>query len=347
MSGVNWMRRNSSPSARASAAASSVFATPGTPSSSTWPPSETAASSRRGIAPGRRRPCSTSAATASYRSLTRRSLPAAQLGQRPPGGEPSSSAAPSTSALASSSVEPRRARGLGPRLVVRVARERGAAGEPLARRRATAATPRCGRGCGRAWRRARPRTRGAAGRAAPRAAPAGPARPARDDQQQPAEGEQDQRPASGPAAPRARSPRRSRARSRRTSTGPRPGQRERERGVVGLAEQPVLERRGVGEQDDPPVAGLGRDVGRRRPHQRQRAAGVLPDAGLRGAHGRGAAGLGRRHEHARPSARRRRPRPAGLAAGELGEPVAGLARRPPRRGRRARRTGAAPAPGRA
>ena len=35
MSGVNWMRRKSSPSARAVAFASSVFATPGGPSSST------------------------------------------------------------------------------------------------------------------------------------------------------------------------------------------------------------------------------------------------------------------------------------------------------------------------
>jgi hypothetical protein len=44
MSGVNWIRRKSSPSARDSAEASSVLATPGGPSSSTWPPSETAAS---------------------------------------------------------------------------------------------------------------------------------------------------------------------------------------------------------------------------------------------------------------------------------------------------------------
>ena len=43
MSGVNCARRNSSPSARATAFATSVFATPGTPSSRTWPPTSSAA----------------------------------------------------------------------------------------------------------------------------------------------------------------------------------------------------------------------------------------------------------------------------------------------------------------
>src|SRR5690606_34619555 len=41
-SGVNWMRPNSSPTARANACASSVFAVPGGPSSSTWPPASSA-----------------------------------------------------------------------------------------------------------------------------------------------------------------------------------------------------------------------------------------------------------------------------------------------------------------
>ena len=36
-SGVNWIRRNPQPSVRAKALTSVVFATPGTPSSSTWP----------------------------------------------------------------------------------------------------------------------------------------------------------------------------------------------------------------------------------------------------------------------------------------------------------------------
>ena len=36
-SGVNWMRRAEQPSAVANAFTSVVFATPGTPSSSTWP----------------------------------------------------------------------------------------------------------------------------------------------------------------------------------------------------------------------------------------------------------------------------------------------------------------------
>ena len=45
MSGVNCTRRKSTPIARAYALASSVLATPGTPSSSTWPPTVVAASS--------------------------------------------------------------------------------------------------------------------------------------------------------------------------------------------------------------------------------------------------------------------------------------------------------------
>jgi hypothetical protein len=45
MSGVNCTRRNSQPIARANAFASSVLATPGTPSSSTWPPVAVPASS--------------------------------------------------------------------------------------------------------------------------------------------------------------------------------------------------------------------------------------------------------------------------------------------------------------
>ena len=36
-SGVNWMRRKLQPSAAANALTSVVLATPGTPSSSTWP----------------------------------------------------------------------------------------------------------------------------------------------------------------------------------------------------------------------------------------------------------------------------------------------------------------------
>ena len=40
---MNWTRRKSRPSARAVAFATSVLATPGTPSSSTWPPTSTAA----------------------------------------------------------------------------------------------------------------------------------------------------------------------------------------------------------------------------------------------------------------------------------------------------------------
>ena len=45
MSGVNCTRRKSTPSARAVAFASSVFATPGAPSSRTWPPTTAATSS--------------------------------------------------------------------------------------------------------------------------------------------------------------------------------------------------------------------------------------------------------------------------------------------------------------
>ena len=104
-----------------------------------------------------------------------------------------------------------------------------------------------------------------------------------------------------------------------------PGQGERQRGVVGLVEQPVLERRRVREQDDPAFAGL-LDEGDRTVlagRQRQRAAGVLPDAGLRGAQALGGAGLGSGHQDAR--ARLAAVVPARrVAAGELGEPVARL-----------------------
>ena len=46
VSGVNWIRLNCTPSTRATPAAISVFATPGGPSSRTWPPA-TAATSKR------------------------------------------------------------------------------------------------------------------------------------------------------------------------------------------------------------------------------------------------------------------------------------------------------------
>ena len=52
-SGVNWMRRNSRPSARLSARTSSVLAVPGTPSSSTCPRARSAEQrfAKRGVLP--------------------------------------------------------------------------------------------------------------------------------------------------------------------------------------------------------------------------------------------------------------------------------------------------------
>src|SRR5918992_1175732 len=49
-SGVNWIRRNEPPRTSASVRTVSVFASPGTPSSSTWPPASSATSSRSSIA---------------------------------------------------------------------------------------------------------------------------------------------------------------------------------------------------------------------------------------------------------------------------------------------------------
>src|SRR3954454_24502574 len=49
-SGVNWTRRKLPPTTWASVFTVSVFASPGTPSSSTWPPARSATSSRSSIA---------------------------------------------------------------------------------------------------------------------------------------------------------------------------------------------------------------------------------------------------------------------------------------------------------
>ena len=93
MSGVNWMRRKSSPSARDRADASSVFATPGTPSSSTCPPSETAASAVAVICSWPTTTFSTSPVTASYKSRTRASYaaPPVRRASARPAAMPSSS----------------------------------------------------------------------------------------------------------------------------------------------------------------------------------------------------------------------------------------------------------------
>src|SRR5919112_2188992 len=73
-SGVNWIRRNVPPSTCASVLTVSVFASPGTPSSRTWPPASSATSSRSSIAswPTITRLISCSAASSASRASSKR-----------------------------------------------------------------------------------------------------------------------------------------------------------------------------------------------------------------------------------------------------------------------------------
>src|SRR3954468_20604281 len=73
-SGVNWMRRNVPPRTSASVLTVSVLASPGTPSSSTWPPASSATSRRSSIAswPTMTRLISWSAASRASRASSKR-----------------------------------------------------------------------------------------------------------------------------------------------------------------------------------------------------------------------------------------------------------------------------------
>ena len=281
MSGVNCTRRNSTPIARAYAFASSVLATPGTPSSSTCPPTAVPASrtSTTWSCPTTTlRTSRTTRSRSSFIAFSRRRGRGCRRRGPPRGPVP---ARPHHRSPARAARRPRRAGNPSARAACAISSRSAPAASP--RRAATrAAAQRCAgasarrrdRGCARGCRTAHARTRRARAELARAAIGGAEAAGPRPDERDRRGAEHDERhlPTIGDRGDAPRRPVAVHAFGEHDRPARVAREREPERGVVAGREEGVLERRRVrDEQDLAPAHAIHASPGRSRDFRRWRS----------------------------------------------------------------------------